>query len=428
MNTLTPAQPGSRSSSGSSSTFSRVPPMKKAKSQYMRSLGARRPCRPALSAVVVGGLVLGISKTAVTPPATAARLPVSRSSLCSSAGLAEMHLGVDDAGQDVQARGNRWSRRRHAAEHRRSPAIRPSFTAMSRTPDAVVVDDGRAFQNEIIGGRHCHRSVLEVPAAALRKWCCESASRSCNVSDSDGGFQGAVLATGRCSGSAARIARRSCRAWSRPMSRGWPRGWRYAALLTPQGKILFDFFCAGTGRWLSDRLCGRDSSKLHEAARLLQAPGAGEHRAVTRNMAVARAAGRPSPRDRRSSSPIRALPISAAASSSPNDHVDRSMTMALRLSRRGGSRWASPTAIEDIGSGELFPHEANLDQLGGVSFTKGCYVGQEVVSRMEHRGTARNRILPVAARPDRRPRAATSPGGGRALGAGPVHRRSERWR
>src|SRR5205814_1073703 len=49
----------------------------------------------------------------------------------------------------------------------------------------------------------------------------------------------------------------------------------------------------------------------------------------------------------------------------------------------------------DIGSGELFPHEANLDQLGGVSFTKGCYVGQEVVSRMEHRGTARSRILPV---------------------------------
>lgn len=49
----------------------------------------------------------------------------------------------------------------------------------------------------------------------------------------------------------------------------------------------------------------------------------------------------------------------------------------------------------DLGSGEFFPHEANLDQLGGVSFRKGCYVGQEVVSRMEHRGTARSRILPV---------------------------------
>jgi hypothetical protein len=50
----------------------------------------------------------------------------------------------------------------------------------------------------------------------------------------------------------------------------------------------------------------------------------------------------------------------------------------------------------DLGSGEFFPHEANLDQFGGVDFEKGCYVGQEVVSRMEHRGTARSRIVPVS--------------------------------
>ena len=52
-------------------------------------------------------------------------------------------------------------------------------------------------------------------------------------------------------------------------------------------------------------------------------------------------------------------------------------------------------SVQDIGSNSLFPHEANLDQFGGVNFTKGCYVGQEVVSRMQHRGTARSRILPV---------------------------------
>jgi hypothetical protein len=47
--------------------------------------------------------------------------------------------------------------------------------------------------------------------------------------------------------------------------------------------------------------------------------------------------------------------------------------------------------------GDAFPHETDMDQLGGVDFDKGCYVGQEVVSRMEHRGTARNRIVPIAA-------------------------------
>lgn len=47
--------------------------------------------------------------------------------------------------------------------------------------------------------------------------------------------------------------------------------------------------------------------------------------------------------------------------------------------------------------GDAFPHEADMDQLKGVDFAKGCYIGQEVVSRMEHRGTARNRVIPVGA-------------------------------
>ncbi|NND50512.1 MAG: folate-binding protein YgfZ [Rhizobiales bacterium] len=42
----------------------------------------------------------------------------------------------------------------------------------------------------------------------------------------------------------------------------------------------------------------------------------------------------------------------------------------------------------------VFAHEANLDILSGVSFSKGCFIGQEVVSRMHHRGTVRKRFLP----------------------------------
>jgi folate-binding protein YgfZ len=51
----------------------------------------------------------------------------------------------------------------------------------------------------------------------------------------------------------------------------------------------------------------------------------------------------------------------------------------------------------DFMYGDAFPHETDMDQLAGVDFDKGCYVGQEVVSRMEHRGTARNRIVRVTA-------------------------------
>ena len=91
------------------------------------------------------------------------------------------------------------------------------------------------------------------------------------------------------------------------------------------------------------------------------------------------------------SSPIRALPHSAVAVFSERQWLAR--RAAIIAARRIALGIADSEA--DIGSGELFPHEANLDQLGGVSFSKGCYVGQEVVSRMEHRGTARSRILPV---------------------------------
>jgi hypothetical protein len=49
----------------------------------------------------------------------------------------------------------------------------------------------------------------------------------------------------------------------------------------------------------------------------------------------------------------------------------------------------------DFTYGDAFPHETNMDRLHGVDFGKGCYVGQEVVSRMQHRGTARTRTVKV---------------------------------
>src|SRR5262245_42991906 len=49
----------------------------------------------------------------------------------------------------------------------------------------------------------------------------------------------------------------------------------------------------------------------------------------------------------------------------------------------------------DFAYGDAFPHESDMDQLGGVDFDKGCFVGQEVVSRIEHRGSARTRVVPV---------------------------------
>ena len=55
-----------------------------------------------------------------------------------------------------------------------------------------------------------------------------------------------------------------------------------------------------------------------------------------------------------------------------------------------------PEAGADFALQDAFPHDILLDKSGGVSFKKGCYVGQEVVSRMQHRSTARRRLVTVS--------------------------------
>lgn len=50
----------------------------------------------------------------------------------------------------------------------------------------------------------------------------------------------------------------------------------------------------------------------------------------------------------------------------------------------------------DFPASDAFAHDIGLDILEGIDFAKGCYVGQEVVSRMKHRGTARRRPVIVS--------------------------------
>ncbi len=51
--------------------------------------------------------------------------------------------------------------------------------------------------------------------------------------------------------------------------------------------------------------------------------------------------------------------------------------------------------VASIGPGTsdaFVPQMINLDRLGGVSFTKGCYVGQEIVARTQHLGSIKRRM------------------------------------
>ena len=161
---------------------------------------------------------------------------------------------------------------------------------------------------------------------------------------------------------------------------------RYAALLTPQGKILFDFFVLKAAEgYLLD--CA--ASQLEELMKRLMF-----YRLRAKIMIRAR--------------PDLEVGVSPSQPPGLDAYVDpRTPLMGWRIITEKGKlpegsdyetqriKLGLADSDGDIGSGQLFPHEANLDQLGAVSFSKGCYIGQEVVSRMEHRTTARSRILPV---------------------------------
>jgi tRNA-modifying protein YgfZ len=161
---------------------------------------------------------------------------------------------------------------------------------------------------------------------------------------------------------------------------------RYAALLIPQGKILFDFFVLKTAEgYLLD--CA--ASQLEELTkrlmfyRLRAKIAISERKDLEVGVSPERPTGIMAYADPRI--PLIGWRMIVEKSGLPTGTGYNAARIALGLADSDG----------DIGSGELFPHEANFDQMDAVSFTKGCYIGQEVVSRMEHRATARSRILPV---------------------------------
>lgn len=155
----------------------------------------------------------------------------------------------------------------------------------------------------------------------------------------------------------------------------------YGALLSPQGKILHDVFlfveadrvlvdCAETQaqallhKLVMYRLRAKLDIKIEDGLRVVVGQGVDDPRLPAMGL--------------RGIACGTALPIG-----------DGGQYEALRLHN------GLADSGSDIGVGDMFVHEANLDLLGAVSFAKGCYVGQEVVSRMHHRGTARSRILPL---------------------------------
>ncbi len=174
---------------------------------------------------------------------------------------------------------------------------------------------------------------------------------------------------------------------------------RLSALLAPQGKILFDFIAVragediGGGFWLDvGRAVAPDLAKRLSFYKL-RAKVAVED--LSETIAIVAGWGEtPPPADEYglvyNDPRLPSLGWRAFVAASDAGGLSTGTAEAYHAHRLA---YCVPEGGKDYAFGEAFPHEADLDQLGGVDFAKGCYVGQEVVSRMEHRGTARTRIV-----------------------------------
>ena len=181
---------------------------------------------------------------------------------------------------------------------------------------------------------------------------------------------------------------------------------RPGALLTPQGKILFDFmiwqdgdgFIIDTDDDQRDALLKRLGMYKLRAAVDLSPAGEG--------VTVSWDGAHTGPADSR----FAKAGVALVRQAGQHGADDREIYDALRI--------ASGVAVsgQDYALQDAFPHDVLMDFNGGLSFKKGCYVGQEVVSRMQHRGTARRRVVTVKAETALPPSGTEITAGGKPVG------------
>jgi folate-binding protein YgfZ len=174
----------------------------------------------------------------------------------------------------------------------------------------------------------------------------------------------------------------------------------HAGLLSPQGKILFAFFILRSGGGYLIDVAADQAAGLVKRLNFYKLRTAAQFTDLSAEMAVVAGWDGPPPD----------LPRGILAVPDPR-HPDlgcRIVLPAARLPELGAFaddveayqarriELGVPEEGRDYPLGETFPHEADFDLFNGVSFTKGCFVGQEVVSRMQNKTVVRKRVVRIS--------------------------------
>lgn len=168
----------------------------------------------------------------------------------------------------------------------------------------------------------------------------------------------------------------------------------YSALLTPQGKLLFDFFIIEHGGAFLFDCHKAHLPALLKRLTMYRLRAKVELADVSGDWKVAAAFGKGD----------MALPGIAfcdprLATLGTRAFILASDSVPANLTEADYEAWrlslGVPNMPDDAGQDQTFMLEANFDELRGVAFQKGCYIGQELASRMKRKNGLRKRLLPV---------------------------------
>ena len=161
----------------------------------------------------------------------------------------------------------------------------------------------------------------------------------------------------------------------------------YGSILTPQGKLLYDFIISRKDNYF---LIDVSKSNIDNLIKLLNMYKLRSDIILEKkeNLSVFVDIDNDHSKSDNVDPRLSSIGLRKILNSNHESHSDEENLYEKKLIKLGIAEIG-----DEIGPGDIFPIEANLDYLNGIDFQKGCFIGQEVSSRMYRKGKVKKRIV-----------------------------------